>query len=171
MDQIKIGKFLKELRKENGLTQEKLAEMLGVSNRSVSRWENGVNMPDFDLVIELANYYNVSTDEILDGERKNNMIDKESENTMLKIAEYENNEKQKFSKRICRLFVAAIIAFAVYGVLEIMELTTTNIYEQIASFSLGIVFGTLLVGALYTSRYMTKIRSAKLRLLNKIKHK
>ena len=50
MDQQKIGGFLKELRKERGVTQEQLAQILGVSNRSVSRWENGNNLPDLDLL-------------------------------------------------------------------------------------------------------------------------
>ena len=48
MNQIKIGEFLKELRKEKGLTQEQLAEQFNVSRRSVSRWETGNNMPDLD---------------------------------------------------------------------------------------------------------------------------
>ena len=49
MDQIKIGKFIAELRKEKKLTQEELAVLLGVSNKSVSRWENGKNLPDAAL--------------------------------------------------------------------------------------------------------------------------
>lgn len=49
MNQKKIGEFLKELRKEKSMTLEQLAEVLGVTNRSISRWENGVNMPDFDF--------------------------------------------------------------------------------------------------------------------------
>ena len=55
MNQKKIGALLRELRREKNLTQEQLAKILGVTNRSVSRWENGVNMPDFDLVIEIVN--------------------------------------------------------------------------------------------------------------------
>lgn len=54
MDQQKTGLFLKKLRHEKSVTQMELAERLGVSNRSVSRWENGTTMPDFDLLIELA---------------------------------------------------------------------------------------------------------------------
>ena len=69
MDQKKIGAFLKNLRNEKNLTQEQLAEMLGVTNRSISRWENGINMPDFDFIIEMAKYYGVSITEILNGER------------------------------------------------------------------------------------------------------
>ena len=51
MDVVKFGSFLKELRKEQGLTQEELAEKLGVTNRTVSRWETGTNIPDIDILI------------------------------------------------------------------------------------------------------------------------
>lgn len=167
MDQKKIGAFLKELRKEKQLTQEQLAEILGVTNRSISRWENGVNMPDFDLVIEIANYYDVSIEEILDGERKNEMVDKKTEQMLLKVADYESEEKQRFSRRICGLFIAAILAFVLYSVLNFTGLDTQNGYEQIASYAMGLVGGTLLVGALYTSGYLAKIKAVKRRLLYK----
>ena len=167
MDQKKIGIFLKELRKEKQLTQEQLAEVFGVTNRSVSRWENGVNMPDFDLVIEIAKYYDISIEEFLDGERRNAMIDKKTEQMLLKVADYENNEKQRYSKRVCGLFIAAIAAFILYSVLDFMGLASERGYEDIASYAMGIVFGALLVGALYTSRYMAKIQAFKHRLLYK----
>lgn len=171
MDQRKIGMFLKQLRREKQVTQEQLAEMLGVSNRSVSRWENGVNMPDFDLVIELADYYDVGIEEILDGERKIKMDNNQKEKaTLLKVSDYENSEKKRFSGRIFWLFIAAILAFSVYIALDVMGLASAEGYEQIASFALGLVFGTLLVGALYTSRYMTKIQAFKRRLLAKIRN-
>lgn len=162
MDQKKFGAFLKELRKEKQLT-----EILSVSNRSISRWENGVNMPDFDLIIELADYYNVSIEEILDGERKKEMVDKKTEQMLLKVADYENSGKQQFSGRVCGLFIAAIAAFVLYSVLDFMGLASTEGYAQIASCAMGIVFGALLVGALYTSRYITKIQALKHRLLYK----
>ena len=59
MDQKKIGEFLKQLRKEKGLTQEQLAERVVVSGRTVSRWETGSNMPDLSVLVELADYYDV----------------------------------------------------------------------------------------------------------------
>ena len=68
-DQQKIGAFLKELRKEKNLTQEKLAEKLNVTSRTVSRWETGVNLPDLSLLVELADFYGVDIREIIDGER------------------------------------------------------------------------------------------------------
>ena len=60
MDLQKIGTFLKELRNGEGLTQEQLAEKLNVSRRTVSRWETGSNMPDLDLLIEMADFYHVN---------------------------------------------------------------------------------------------------------------
>ena len=57
MDLQKIGTFLKELRNGEGLTQEQLAEKLNVSRRTVSRWETGSNMPDLDLLIEMAVFF------------------------------------------------------------------------------------------------------------------
>ena len=76
-------------------------------------------------------------------------------------------EKQRFSKRICGLFIAAILAFILYSVLNFTGLDTKGGYEQIATYAIGIVFGALLVGALYTSGYMAKIKAFKKRVLYK----
>jgi len=70
MDQKKIGLFLKSLRKEKALTQEQLAEQFLVSNRTVSRWETGSNIPDLDTLIVMAEFYEVDLQELLCGERK-----------------------------------------------------------------------------------------------------
>ena len=65
MDQQKIGTFLKQLRQEHQLTQENLAEIMCVTNRSVSRWENGVNLPDLPTLIQLADFYGITLDELV----------------------------------------------------------------------------------------------------------
>lgn len=70
MDQQKIGGFLKELRLEKQMTQEQLAEQIGVSRRTVSRWETGNNLPDLSVIIELADFYDVDLNEIFRGERR-----------------------------------------------------------------------------------------------------
>ena len=82
MDQKKIGSLLKELRKEKGLTQEQLAEHFLVSARSVSRWENGINMPELSLLVELADFYDVDIREIIDGERKSENMNKEDKHRL-----------------------------------------------------------------------------------------
>lgn len=165
MEQQKIGKFLKELRKEKNLTQEQFAEIMGVSNRSVSRWETGSNLPDLDILIQIADYYDVELREILDGERKTEHMDKEMKETVLKVADYSNQEKSKLARRIHYLFIVGVIAFIVYMVLELMNLTAIGVYEFIASYCLGLVFGILLVGVLFTSKYIVEIKAFKERLL------
>ena len=60
-----FAKSLKELRTEAGLTQAMLAEKIGVSQRSVSNWENGARQPDYDTLIGLAKYFEVSIDYLL----------------------------------------------------------------------------------------------------------
>ena len=99
MNQIKIGEFLKELRKEKGLTQEQFAEQFNVSRRSVSRWETGNNMPDLDTLIEMADYYEIDLRELLDGERKSEKMNEELKETVLKVAEYSNSEKEVKRKK------------------------------------------------------------------------
>ena len=87
MDQKKVGSFLKELRKEKGITQEQLAEKLNVSGRSVSRWETGNNMPDISLLVEIADFYDVDVREIIEGERKSEMMNEEVNNTRHDLAD------------------------------------------------------------------------------------
>ena len=95
IDQIKIGGFLKELRKEKELTQEQLAENFGVSSRSVSRWENGNTMPELSILVELADFYEIDIKEIIDGERKSEIVEKEEKETLLKVAEYADKQKRQ----------------------------------------------------------------------------
>ena len=98
MDLKKIGLFLKELRREKGITQEQVAEVFGVSGRTVSRWETGTNMPDLSILIQIADYYDVDLKEILNGERKRKDMDKEEKETLLKVADYSEMEKEKAAK-------------------------------------------------------------------------
>lgn len=69
MDLVKIGRFLSELRHEHGYTQEKLGEILGVSNKTISRWENGNYLPPVEMLQLLSQQYSVSINEILSGQR------------------------------------------------------------------------------------------------------
>ena len=69
MDTIKIGNFLAVLRKEQGYTQESLGEKLGVSNKTISRWENGNYLPPVEMLQALSSLYKVSINELLSGER------------------------------------------------------------------------------------------------------
>lgn len=110
IDQIKIGGFLRELRKEKELTQEQLAEKFGVSSRSVSRWENGNTMPELGILVELADYYEVDIKEIIDGERKSEIM--EQKETLRKVADYAEAEKKLVVKRRCIVTFVGTLIFA-----------------------------------------------------------
>lgn len=69
MDTIKIGKYLAELRHGKGLTQEALGEQLGVTNKTVSRWENGNYLPTVDVLQQLSEFYGVTINELLSGQK------------------------------------------------------------------------------------------------------
>lgn len=168
MDLKKIGQFLKLLRKEKEITQEQFAEIMGVSGRTVSRWETGANMPDLDILIQIADYYDVEIREILDGERKGEKMNKEMEDTVLKVADYSNHEKQKVTRRMCILFVCGVIAFTIYLVMEYLGVADNKgIQEDIASLALGFAYGVMLAGTLYASGYLAKIKAFKMRMLKR----
>lgn len=112
IDQIKIGDFLKELRKEKELTQEQLAEKFGVSSRSVSRWENGNTMPELGILVELADFYEIDIKEIIDGERKSEIMKKEEIETLRKVADYAETEKKLVVKRRCIVTFVGTLMFA-----------------------------------------------------------
>ena len=94
MDMIKIGKFLSELRREKNLTQEELGEELGVTNKTVSRWETGTYLPPVEIIQILSQKYGVSINEILSGER---ISDKEYKEKA------EENMKEVLSKSVFTL--------------------------------------------------------------------
>ncbi|MCI6918903.1 MAG: helix-turn-helix domain-containing protein [Lachnospiraceae bacterium] len=146
MNQIKIGEFLKELRKEKRLTQEQFAEQFNVSRRSVSRWETGNNMPDLDTLIQMADYYEIDLRELLDGERKSEKMNEELKETVLKVAEYSNSEKEVKRKKLNKCFIIGGICFLLIifnHQFEILSLIFRNPIDDFvagALTSMGILF-------------------------------
>ena len=113
MNQIKIGQFLKELRKEKGLTQEQFAEKFNLSRRTVSRWENGNNMPDLDMLLALADFYVVDIREIMDGERKSGTMNKEQQEMFAKLADYSKCKEKLLLRKVITIVTIGMIAWAV----------------------------------------------------------
>ena len=169
MNQEKIGTFLKELRKEKNMTQEQLAEKLNVNNRTISRWENARTMPDFDMMIELAKLYDVSIEELLNGERIADMMDKQTEETLYHIADYTNAEKERLLKNQHFFAWVGVIAWIIFLTLQFLGLADEGITEDIASFAAGIAFAMSILAVIYSSRHIHKIQEIQKRIL-KIKH-
>ena len=109
MDQEKIGKFIAELRKEKNITQEQLAEKLGVTSKSISRWENGNTMPDYTLLKDLCNELDININELLFGEKiKENDYMNKSEENLIKLRK-QIDKRKKFLTIISYIFMTIII--------------------------------------------------------------
>ena len=100
MDQIKIGKFIAERRRSVELTQMQLAEMLGITDRAVSKWENGKAMPDSSIMLELCGILKINVNDLLSGEVVTvENYNKEIENKLIEVVK----EKQECDKRLLTL--------------------------------------------------------------------
>ena len=120
MDQIKVGKFIAALRRQAGLTQESLGEKIGVSNKTISRWETGNYMPDIEMLQLLSKEFDVSIHELLAGERMSNedFRQKADENFIaaLKADVFSLDEKRAYFKKKWRkehvaLFIVLALIF------------------------------------------------------------
>ena len=97
MDQVKIGNFIADIRKEKRMTQKELAEAIGVSDKAISKWECGNGMPEMSMLLPLCQELQISVNEFLSGERlsENSYSQKAEENIMNLMQEKEENNKQK----------------------------------------------------------------------------
>ena len=159
MDQIMIGTFLKLLRKEKNLTQEQLAEQLGVSNRTVSRWENGNNMPDISLLSEIAEFYDVSIPELIYGERKSENMREEAKEVAETMSDYAKAEKETLVKSIRNMSLIGLIALIIYMVLGRTSVyDRNNLFRYVYGISEALIYVTVLMFPLYTTGLLSKIR-------------
>ena len=155
-----LAEKIMKLRKQQGWSQEDLAIRLDISRQSVSKWESGSNMPDISLLAELADFYDVSIPEIIDGERKSENMNEEVKETVLKLSDYTETINQKIKGRLFVLTVIAIIGMIAFVIIEVMGLDTPgSIYERVASAGLGLDFGVLIVLAMYLSGFLGKIKA------------
>ena len=128
MDQKKIGIFLKELRKEKKLTQEQAADRLGVSGRTISRWETGAYMPDISLLVDIAEMYDVDVRDIIDGERKDINMNSEVKDVAIKMAGYSDMQTESIKKWI-KTMSASLLIVSVF--LVIMEFVSSLIMIRV----------------------------------------
>ena len=166
MDQKKTGSFLRELRKEKQLTQEQLAERFGVTNRSVSRWETGSNMPDLGILVELADFYDVDIRDIIDGERKGEDVNNEEKERLQLVADYAENEKNILLMRLRIISIVGLVSL-VAG-LTMMVISRENnlpIYDYLMGTLMGVAIGALLVAVFYSTGVLENMRKRKRTLM------
>lgn len=176
MDQIKIGTFIKELRKEKGLTQEQLAEILNVSGRTVSRWETGTNIPDISLLASMADTLGVNTSELLNGERGNTFsedVEKTVDNALSygenvatrKLVSFRNVVMISFSAVllmgiivcfICDVAISGAFTWSRYSISSCMY--AWIVFMPVITYGNKGVFGTLTAFSIFTIPFLYVIR-------------
>ena len=166
MDQKKVGSFLRELRKEKQLTQEQLAERFGVTNRSVSRWETGSNMPDLSILVELADFYDVDIRDIIDGERKGEDMNKEEKERLQLVADYAETEKNTLLMRL-RIFSIVGLVSLIAGLVMLVlgGDNTLPVYDYLMGTLMGVSIGALLVAVFYSTGALENMRKRKRTLM------
>lgn len=126
MDQILIGKFIAEERKRKGYTQRELSEKIGITDKTVSKWERGNGFPEVSLLLPLCNELNITVNELLSGKRVSEEdYRKEAEENMVNLVKEAQENKKKFilSNMAAALVVlAAVPLFVLSGFLELSVL-------------------------------------------------
>ena len=155
MDQIKIGKFIAALRKEKGLTQERLGEKLGVTNKTISRWENGNYMPDVEMLSLLSKEFGVSINELVSGERLATEDFKEAADSNL-VTALDNSTftlkekiaffKKKWSKEHIATIILCVVAWICIIVWTALKLRENDAYKLLGAIGsmLAILFYVVL---------------------------
>lgn len=116
MDLIKIGKYIAGKRKELGMTQKQLAEKLGMSDKSVSKWERGVCLPDVSVYSDLCLILGISINEFLAGEDiAQEHIEKKSEENIIGVATDSKHKQKRLKAIICALLIIAVLSISVIG--------------------------------------------------------
>jgi len=140
VDQIKIGRFIAEQRKQKGLTQAQLSENLGITDKAISKWERGISMPDTSLMLELCEILGISVNELLSGEKINmENNDQKNEQLLLDMAkELENKNKTVWSAMWAIMIVSITALFA--GLFIAAFLIPEGVWQLVAILGICIVF-------------------------------
>ena len=116
MNQVKIGLFISTCRKKQKLTQADLAEKLGITDRAVSKWENGRSLPDSSLMLDLCAILNISVNDLLNGEVVTmSEYDNKNEQILLQMVK----EKQEADKKLLQveIFVGVLSTLVLFGLI------------------------------------------------------
>lgn len=124
MNQIKIGGFIAECRKKNNLTQMQLAEKLGITDRAVSKWENGKSMPDSSIMLDLCKELKITVNDLLSGEvvTMNDYSEKLEQNLLEMVKQKEEADKRLLSLEIFIGVLVSIIFLALVFVASFVQM-------------------------------------------------
>lgn len=167
MNQEKIGNFISELRREKNMTQEQLAQKLKVTDKAVSKWENGRCMPDISLLKPLCDELEITVNELLVGSKVSKEdYNKIADENLIRIIEKQNNNSEIFEKRMMLvLFITAIITMIIINLLSIESLK--DIFILIMVVALAFISNTLNIVAVTLKKDNMKFLKQKRNFKNK----
>lgn len=138
MEQIKIGKFISAMRKEQNLTQRQLADQLDISDKTVSKWECGKGLPEVSLMIPLCEILEINVNELLSGERltDNTYHERAEENMMNLIREKEESRKKIILSTIIALLCTSVL---IVCILIVGYIKNINLAVQVSLVTFGVL--------------------------------
>ena len=137
MDQIKIGKFIAEERKTKQYTQRELADKLSISDKTISKWERGIGCPEVSLLLPLCNELEITVNELLSGERLQEMdYKKKAEENMVNLVKEAQESKKKI---IMSAMIAALVIIAAMPLFMIAGLLEMQVWTRILLLGIGFV--------------------------------
>ena len=140
MEQIKIGKFIADCRKQNRLTQMQLAEKLGITDKAISKWERGLAMPDTSIMLELCGILGISVNELLSGEKINmENNNQKNEQIMLDMAK-ELEMKNKTIWTTMWVIMSVSIFGLLAGIFMAAFLIPEGVWQLVAVVGLCVIF-------------------------------
>ena len=139
MNQIKIGKFIAECRKNANLTQMQLAEKLDITDKAVSKWERGVAMPDSSIMLELCDILRISVNELLSGEKINMDNNQKNEQLLLEMAKELENKNKTIWNAMWAIMTVSIIGL-IGGLAIIAYFMPEGPWMLVAILTLCVVF-------------------------------
>ncbi len=153
MDQVKIGKFIAQCRKNKNLTQLQLAEKLNITDRAISKWETGKGIPDSSIMLELCNELGISVNELLSGEviKVENYNEKAEEN-LLEMAKKEEAQNKKMM--MYEMVIGCISSITFLILVFTLSFAVENVIAKVILFALA--FLILIIGVSFALKIETE---------------
>lgn len=149
MDQIKVGNFIAQCRKEKNLTQMQLAEKLGITDRAVSKWETGKSMPDSSIMLDLCNVLEITVNDLLSGEvvTMSNYNEKLEKNLIETLKEKEKADKQLLALEI---FIGVLVSVLLLSLVFVAAFVHMANLLRICLIAIGLV--VFIIGVAFALR-------------------
>ena len=153
MNQILIGKYIAKKRKEKNFTQAQLAERLNVSNKTISKWENGNCMPDYSVIEILCRELDITISELMDGEDAKKEIKEEPDNIQLMFLIRKMQELEK-QNRLTYGFLIVVMGIALLSLSRLFA--GSNAMDFFSGLFLGLSIVTMLTGVYFIGKNLRR---------------